>query len=373
MSNLNLTTSPSEELVGMALRGKKREGHWHVKERIEKGPNDSGGNFSVGYIAVHDDGTEAFLKSTDIGLLTRHRHASPLDNITDAFNEQRFERAILEICHENHMDRIVHALDYGEFETTHGGVRDYVFFIIFEKASGDVRKQADRQRREELSWVLNALHNLAVAIQQLHGEKIAHNDVKPSNFLVFDKYLQKLADLGRATSDKQIGPWDSVKYSGDPHYAAPEFWYSTVTFPNFSGKIAFNVRQASDLYMLGSMGFFLTTGESLTPLIVKLLRPEHWPMNWCGSFDDVLPYIRDAFGHAMQFFDAEIPGNASVEETKCVDALRVAITQLSDPDPRLRGHPVNLGGQANRYSVERYVSLFDNLAKRIVLLEKIKS
>lgn len=370
MSGNQADLLPCERLVGKELAGQKRREKWRVTERIEKKPGATGGNHSVGYRALNEDDVEGFVKATDMNLLKRGSYDSPLRKMADTLNEQQFERAVLDICHGNNMDRVVHALDYGHYETTEGGVRDFVFFIIFEMASGDVRSQADRERRQGLSWTLVALHNLSVAVQQLHRHLLAHNDIKPSNLLEFGQSLQKLADLGRVTSDELIGPWDGVVYSGDVSYAAPEFWYPSVRFPITGGKIAFSVRLASDLYLVGSMGFFFVTGESLTPILIKELRPEHWPINWKGSYEDVLPYVRDALGRSMEYFDCELPTDKNGNFIKEAQELRTAVLQLCEPDPEIRGHPKNILSSGDQYGVRRYVTLFDWLSKSIKVTEK---
>jgi len=372
MANQAVIKNPCELLLDIEIQGEKRPGIWRVVEKYVKDIKGTGGNFSVGYKAIHEDGTEAFLKATDIGLLKRHSSQSALVKMSEALNEQTFERTILEICHGNNMDRVVHALDYGEYETTHEGVRDFVFFIMFEIAESDVRQQIDQRRRGGMSWTATALHNLAVAIHQLHTEKIAHNDIKPSNFLVFDEHLQKIADLGRATYDKQVGPWDTSPFSGDQTYAAPEFYYRAVTLKTTAGKIAFEVRQASDLYLLGSLGYFLITGEAMTPMILNYLRPEHHPNNWCGTYEDVLPYVWDAHGEAMALFDNELPADEAGNIVKIAMELRNAIVELTSPPPNKRGHPKNILQQASQYSLERYISLFNRIAKSMALVEGAK-
>lgn len=362
---------PCENLVGKSINGTKRTGLWHVRELVKRNVGASGGSFSIGYKVEHDDGTQAFLKATDIGLLKDGvPNKSPLEKMRDALSEQQFEREILDICRGNNMDRIVHALDFGEFETTEGGVRDYVFYIMFEMATGDVRQQVSREKRRDLLWATHALHNLSVAIEQLHSARIAHNDVKPSNLLIFEERLQKLADLGRATADEMLGPWDQLNYTGDLSYAAPEFWYHNKRFPRVSGKINFDVRRASDLYLLGSMGFFFIAGAALTPTLRSLLRPEHNPFNWAGTFDEALPYIREAFGRALELMDAEFPRDNSGNFSREVIELRSAICQLCDPDPSTRGHPHNVQSGDSQYSVRRYVTLFDRLAKALAVGEK---
>ena len=362
MSSKKPSTLPSERLEGLRLEGNKYTSKWIVKQKVTRLPNSSGGQFSVGYSVVNENGTQGFLKATDIGFVHFQPNGTALDKLNQVITEQSFERAILSICNGSNMDRIVHALDFGEIETTFDGIRDTVFFIIFEKATGDVRSQAIRSGRQDFSWILNALHNLSVAVQQLHRAEISHNDIKPSNLLVFDEYLQKLADLGRATSNTTIGPWDDLPFCGDSTYMAPEFWYSR-NFPNVGGKISFEVRKSSDLYLLGSMAYFFVTGEALTPILRARLRPEHSETNWSGSFEDVLPYLRAALASSIIYFDNELPVDNTGELLPEAGRLRSAVLQLCDPDPDNRGHPINLSGNASRYSVERYVSLFDLLAK----------
>jgi serine/threonine protein kinase len=364
--------NPCEQLAGKDVPGERKGKTWKVLQKVVRSSDATGGKFSIGYQARHEDGTLGFLKATDIGLLVKSNAAdTPLERMQRALNEQAFERKILEICRGSNLDRIVHAIDHGQIEVTDGGVRDVVFYIIFERAEGDVRTQTSREQRQTLSWTLCALHNLAVAIQQLHVQKIAHNDVKPSNFLVFEQYLQKLADLGRATSEKESGPWDGVKYSGDGNYAAPEFWYYHYTVPKIGNKIDFSVRQASDLFHLGSMGFFLVTGQRLTPLMRTKLRPEHNPLNWNGNFYDVLPYVRDAFGECMIVFESELPKDAKGNLIPEAIALKATIAQLCEPDPDLRGHPLNKT-DGNKYGVERYISQFDSQSKILRLREQKK-
>ena len=77
-----------------------------------------------------------------------------------ALNLQRFERDMLNICAGNSMDRVVRALDYGEFEVVHNGVREWVFFIVFEKASGDIRTKARDYRGNGVAWIPRVVHNL---------------------------------------------------------------------------------------------------------------------------------------------------------------------------------------------------------------------
>jgi hypothetical protein len=161
-----------------------------------------------------------------------------------------------------------------------------------------------------------------------------------------------------------------MKYAGDLRYSAPEFWYSGTKLPTISGKVVFDVRKASDLYLLGSMGFFFVTGEALTPAMRARMRPEHNGTNWAGKFQDVLPYLRDAFGKAMMAFDAEIPRDDKGHISSAAAELRTAIVELCDPDPLLRGRRDNVVSGLPQYSLQRYVSLFNKLTTQFSIEER---
>ena len=178
------------------------------------------------------------------------------------------------------MDRIVSAIDFGEAMIEHAGVKEPVFYIFFDLAECDVRVQIDQRTRFDIFWVYGALHDLAVAIQQLHQGKVTHNDIKPPNFLVFmhdlnfKERIQRLADLGCATSPLMISIYDDEICAGDPRYAAPELMYAKDTDVALR---TFEFRRGVDIYHLGCMIFFLVTGRMLTTEIIRHLPPEMRP------------------------------------------------------------------------------------------------
>ena len=43
------------------------------------------------------------------------------------------------------------------------------------------------------------MHHIATGLFQLHSAAVAHQDLKPSNVLVFDHSISKVADLGSAS------------------------------------------------------------------------------------------------------------------------------------------------------------------------------
>lgn len=294
-----------------------------------------------------------------------------LARFTHAINAYHFERSVLDHCHGSNMDRVVTALDYGECVLTIDGVKEPLFYIVFELAEGDIRLQVSKEKRFNLLWCVGALHHIAIAINQLHEGGICHNDIKPGNVLFFSDKMQKLADLGRATSETVSAPHDDKHDIGDPVYAPPEFVYPCDA--ETAKKLCeTDCRRAGDLYQLGSIAFFLLSGKALTPAIVERLALEHRPPvegdGWAGTLQGVLPFWREAFSRAMD--DVLVPTLPTDEQGTLTDvgrALHTAILQLAEPDRALRGHPLNFRGTQDQRGVERYITLFDSLRLKLMV------
>ncbi|MCH7776946.1 MAG: serine/threonine protein kinase [Gemmatimonadetes bacterium] len=359
----------AENLLGRRLPGVRIAGDWIVVERIDQQKKGTDGCFSVGYKVRHENGREAFLKASDLGLLTEQT-ASLFERTVVAVEAQKFERRILEHCRGNNMDRIVLAIDYGDQLIVHDGIKEPIFYLIFELAECDARVQIDRLKHFDLTWSVTALHNLAIAIKQLHTGEVSHNDIKPSNFLIFE-LLQKLGDLGSATSPLIPAVHDERICVGDPRYAAPEILYQSST--SSSTAQSFQTRRASDLYLLGSMAHFFVTGVMITPTVVSHLNPVHRPRSegggWTGTFAGVLPYWRRAFAVVLEEFENALPTNDAAELTPAARAFMDSVTQLCEPDPVYRGHPLERLGHHDPLSVERYISLFDRLRSESLVVQ----
>ena len=225
-------------------------------------------------------------------------------------------------------------------------------YLIFEPADGDVRNHLGLAAKVEIAWILRSLHHIATGLHQLHGSDIAHQDIKPSNILVFEQTISKVSDLGSASVKGVACPRDRARFAGDRTYAPPELLYGYQD-PEWNRR-----RQACDIYHLGSMVVFFFCGIGITALILKNMPNDHLYQVWAGTYSQILPEIRNAFGIALQEFATNVPGD------RLRSALRDAVSQLCDPDPLLRGHPRNRIGVSNQYSLERYVALFNLLAQR---------
>ena len=353
----------ADSLAGFTLKGHRHGAVWEVVQKIERTENQYGGTFSVGYRARNSKtGEPAFLKATDMSLLTDDRAGSMFQRMQAAIRMHGFERNIVELCNGNRMDRIVSHLDYGETVIVQAsGEKEPLFWIAFEWAEWDGRSHRAQVSNYEMSWIAKAMHNLAIGVAQLHKANICHNDLKPSNILVFDNLMQKIADLGRAVAVDVECPHDFENCLGDPRYAAPELIYSEQD-ERLSTQIS---RRANDLYLLGSMGHYFVTGTMMTPTIISKLGPEHRPFSydggWGDGFDKVLPYWRNAHGEAMQEMINKLPKDLQLLNRDYALAFAESISQLTEPNPLMRGHPLE-NVQSQGYSVERFISLYDRLS-----------
>ena len=108
---------------------------------------------------------------------------------------------------------------------------------------------------------------------------------------------------------------------------------------------------------MGSLIVFFFTKSGMTALLdVYLDKSYNW-LNWSGDYHIVLPYLRNAFGRAMDKFALSVSDELRTD-------LKIIVSQLCDPDPELRGHPLDKIGHHNRFSLQRYVSSFNLLASK---------
>lgn len=339
-----MVDTPAKRLLGLQLAG-----GWKVVHAVARRPGATGGHFSHGYIVQSEDGQVGFLKALDYSkALDEPDPARALQVITEAFN---FERDIVTKCATRNLDRVVRGLSDGTVRVEGEPVQ----YLIFELADGDARSQANAAEQYELAWALRALHHVATGLSQLHAEAIAHQDLKPSNVLSFEGgKITKIGDLGRAARKGYLPPHEDAEIAGDSSYAPPELLYGRVD-PDWNRR-----RFGCDAYLMGSMVVFFVMGVGMTPLLRLELHDTHAWDRWRGTYDEVLPYVRDAFDRAVRRF-------AAYTDQMVRRELESIVRELCEPDPSLRGHPRNRASRGNQYSLERYVAAFDLLARRVML------
>ena len=341
--------APAHHLLGMTLKN-----GWKVVEKYLRTDGLSAGKYSVGYY-VERNGTCGFLKAIDYSRAAKAEDIpQALLELTQAF---QFERSMLERCAARKMDRVVSPIEDGE-ATVGTGILSRVNYLIFDEAE-DIRNTLARINRSELVVRLRILHHVATGMYQLHSAGIAHQDLKAANVLSFGD-ICKVADLGSGSLRGTPAPRDSEHCKGTKAYAPPELLYDQI-----DGD--FNVRRfGCDAYLMGSLVAYLFTAVGVTSNIVGHLATEHKPHalggGWTGSYQEVLPYVQNAFGLALVDFASE------VSSPKLEEELTLIVRQLCEPNPVFRGHPdARRQKVGNPYSLERYVTWFDLLARRASL------
>jgi serine/threonine protein kinase len=334
------------------LEGVDLANGWKVLVKVPKPSTATGGCFSVPYLVERRDGKmtqRAFLKALNLRqLMAEQDFVKAMERHTRAFN---FEKETLELCRGKRLRRIAALLDSGEYRSQQSPYP--VAYIIFELAEGgDARKQLAKLGAFDFAWTLRTLHQVAVGMQQLHGQGIAHQDLKPSNVLFFEAFGAKLADLGCADAQENASnsPRGALAVAGDVNYAPPELAYGEVSQ---DWKVR---RLGCDLYLLGNLVvLFFTGGASLNAVLYGRLDPAHRWLHWPHDYRTVLPYIRQAFEEALAEIAKDIPISVRV---RIMEVLR----WLCEPDPKRRGHPTDLG--ISQFNLERVISAFDLLATK---------
>jgi serine/threonine protein kinase len=343
----NPAIAPADQLLGTTLPD-----GWTVIEQLVRDGDVSGGTFSTGYIVENTEKQRGFLKAIDFWrALSAMDPATAMKELVDAY---LFERNLCLDCAKQYMQNVVVAVAHGSIFLDASQPLSRVQYIIFELADRDIRRHLDRLTALDVPWRLRAAHHISIGIQQLHNAQIAHQDLKPSNVLVFDGDTSKIADLGRAASKHAASPFDALLFPGDRRYAPPESLY------NYAPAEWNERRYGCDLYMLGSLVVFLFSRATMNGVIGSYLKEEYLPGRWTGTFHEVLPYLRQAFDASIETISRDMPA------AYCADLVEI-VQQLCEPDPCRRGHPEELKTAGNRQSVERYISRFDVLAKQAAL------
>jgi serine/threonine protein kinase len=345
-----MTANLASNLVGKTING------WIVEKKLPKSFDATGGAFSSGYVVRNEhDGSMAFMKAINIGYAVQMFGGSVnrVDLINNITSDFKYERDLLAFCGESKMDRVVVAIDSGEYVEASDPY--FVPYLVFELCEeGDIRRHK-RMNDPGLAWRLRIFHGVCVGVKQLHSKDIVHQDLKPSNVLVFEAEKSKLADLGRSSQKGTKADFDG--HCGDHGYTPIELQYE---YFDSDWDIR---RKGADFYMLGAMFAFLATNVHFFGVVLSKLPDSHHPRKWRGTFADVLPIVRAATYDAISDVVTILP-----EELR--SGARSLLEWLCDPDPRLRGHPTTKAQRVgDPFALERIISAADLLARKAEYLK----
>ncbi len=337
--------SAAASLVGLAL---SRE--WKVETKFPRGATATGGAFSEAYLVKNNDGRQGFLKALDFSEAF-DPNVDTIKTLGRLVSAYEHERDVLSLCATKRLSNVVVAIDHGEVQVPNfPQMNGRVFYLIFELAAGDIRSQVNKVSRLTGLWSLRALRDVCLGLSQVHRQMIAHQDMKPSNVLVFPERGFHVADFGRASIKGKSMPHDGYAVAGDRTYSPPELLYG-YTHPDFGAR-----RFGCDLYMLGNLASFMFAGVNVTASVIARMDPQFAPGKWSGSYDQVLPYLQEAFGKLL----TEIRPQMEPVVATTVISL---ISELCNPDLSKRGHPRGMG-RPEQHTLERYVSSLDLAYRR---------
>jgi eukaryotic-like serine/threonine-protein kinase len=143
--------------------------------------------------------------------------------------------------------------------------QENVFFIVMEFVPGETLEHIiAREGALDVTLALDYTCQICNAVDHAHRQNVLHRDLRPSNVIVADSGMVKVADFGTSRFLEIAAHGTTV--IGSPPYMAPE---------QFKGKAIF----ASDIYSLGVTMYQMLTGvlpyETPTPAdLDRLMRGE---------------------------------------------------------------------------------------------------
>jgi eukaryotic-like serine/threonine-protein kinase len=221
--------------------------------------------------------------------------------------------------------------------------QDNVFFIVMEFVPGETLEAIiARDGALELPRALDYTCQIANAVDHAHKHGVLHRDLRPSNVLVAERGLAKVADFGTSRFLEIAAHGTTV--IGSPPYMAPE---------QFHGKAVF----ASDIYSLGVTMYQMLTGmlpyDSPSPAdLDKLMTgdlvtpPRQKNAKIPKAISDIVmkamaPQIRDRYQRANELLDdvlAARSGGLSPVVVEAAQEIQSRLRARETPQPRFCWH-----------------------------------
>jgi serine/threonine protein kinase len=308
-------------------------------------------DFSV-YYEVEREGQVCFMKAIDFSkyMSIKIEGQKTTQLLSKMLEDYHYERDLSLHCQKKRVTKVAFVIDSDEED-----VDDYIYgvvpYLIFEKADGDVREMLAYNKKMDFAWKMKSLHDIAVGLQQLHSAGVSHQNLKPSNVLLF-KGDSKIGDLGKALCPELNEKLYDVEFRGDFSYEPPELLYG---YPMQDWQMK---SYLADCYVLGSLIVFYLIGVTMNGVLFRYLPENFHPATYTIPFDAVKDYLMDAFEKALVDIDNSL-GEFSLKQR-----IMNVIRYLCCPDPMRRGHPKTIESVDSNYNLERFISELNYLYRK---------
>jgi serine/threonine protein kinase len=263
------------------------DGRFSNPRRID--PRGGAGNFSLVFIAQDNQ--------TNRNVVLKFFHPGMLQ---DSYRWQSFQREaelLAKLAGQRDIIQLVASRSQFVEVLSANGLSLPIQFSYYavEQAFCDVETALDNApvSAEE---ALEFFHHMCRAVQRIRGQRIAHRDLKPRNFLLMPTGEVKLSDFGTARCyEGGAALLNHYVYPpGDTRYCPPEM------LAGLHDEVP-EMALDADLYALGAILFELLTGTNLgaTILSTKMMQDLSWTVS------------RVRRGERKHVFDAAIAGLAA--------------------------------------------------------------
>jgi eukaryotic-like serine/threonine-protein kinase len=301
-----ITTAASQVIYGLRrdVRDAKKLGQYQLEAKLGEG------GMGIVYRARH----ALLQRPTAIKLL--HPERSGVDSL------KHFEREVQQTARLSHPN-IVTIFDYGHTpEGLFYYAMEYLDGVTLDTAVTTLGPMPDGR-------VLGLLKQMTAALVEAHGMGLIHRDIKPANVILLSprehasaRDTIKLLDFGLVKQLRQDGAIDVSNIDaiiGTPQYLAPE----AIRDPS-------RVDGRTDLYSLGAVGYFLSTGTHVfsAQTVVEMCShhlhtpPEPPSQRLAGP---ILPELERLILRCLAKDPAERPASAAELET--------LLSTCPDPEP----------------------------------------